>query len=227
MIRIYQIYFKPEQLESVDYIPYLNSECTPFFENSVINHLVKEEKAHEGSEYFGVVSWKLKHKIGITKENWKNHKNIANKSVNEFTPALFEIELLKGKPDAMSFQRHMPHDPVRVANGFHPNFSKYFQHIMNQIGYKWNHSLFLDVFYCNYFVAKSELYEKYVIEMLSPAIDVMQEMPELFNNSQYPHKLPADLKQKFGIDHYPYHPFICERMFSYFAHLHKLKCLHY
>jgi hypothetical protein len=206
------------------YIPYLNEDCTVFFENSVIRKLVEEEK-HKDSDYFGVVSYQLIDKIGVIK-NWKI-KNIANTSVNKFTPELFERELYRYKPDAMSFQRHIPHDTVTFADRFHPDFSKYFKEIMNKIGYQWRPIIFENVFYCNYFVAKSEIYERYVSEMLAPAMDVMEEMPELMGNSNYPKKLPDNLNKSFGINHYPYHPFLCERMFSYFAHVHKLQCKHY
>jgi hypothetical protein len=130
-------------------------------------------------------------------------------------------------PDAMSFQRHIQHDTVSFADKFHPKFSVYFKEIMSKIGYNWSPEVLENVFYCNYFVAKSDIYEKYCKEKLIPAINVMKNMQELLKNSGYPKALPLNLVDKFGINHYPYHPFLCERMFSYFAHIHKLKCLHY
>lgn len=226
MLKVYQIYFKEEQLKECEYIPYLNKDCTPFFESQVIRDLI-ESGAHKEAEYFGVVSYKLRHKIDVTKKNWALIPNIANRSQIIFTPERFEQDLNAGRPDVMSFQRHVGHDTVSFADRFHPNFSKYFSEIMHKIGYDWAPEHYQNVFYCNYFVAKSEIYEKYVTEMLSPAMDVMQNMRELFNNSHYPSTLPDDLKQKWNINHYPYHAFIAERMFSYFAHIHKLKCLHY
>jgi hypothetical protein len=226
MINIYQIYFKEDQVPRLDYTPFYNSDCTVFFENSVIKQLIQEKKHHD-SEYFGVVSYKLREKIGETLTHWKGNKNIANTSLNKFTPEQFEHELLKGKPDAMSFQRHLPHDSISYANKFHPGFSKYFAEILKRVGYHWSPMHLNNVFYCNYFVAKSTIYEKYINEMLTPAMEVMESMPELMNNSHYPHKLPKQLQEKFGISHYPFHPFLCERMFSYFAHIHNLKCLHY
>jgi hypothetical protein len=226
-LRVYQIYYQAEQLPNLIYIPHLNKECTVFFENSPIRMMV-ENQAHIGTEYFGVVSWKLKHKLGYEmKQQWRGMANIANHSTNEFTPESFAFELKRHAPDAMSFQRHTPHDPITYANQFHPMFSHYFQFIMHRIGYEWTPTRFENVFYCNYFVAKSELYERYVKEMLIPAMDVMKDMPELMENSNYPHPLPENLKQAFGVNHYTYHAFLCERMFSYFAHLHQLKCVHY
>jgi hypothetical protein len=225
-MKVFQIYFKEEQLPLLDYIPFYNKECSIFFENEVIRSLI-EQKEHINDEYFGVVSYQLRDKVKITKTSWRAHKNIANHSINEFSIDQFEKELLKQKPDVMSYQCHMAHDPISYANNFHPNFSNYFEEIMVQIGYRWKPTIFTDVFYCNYFVAKSNIYERYVKEMLIPAMEVMKNMPELMNNSRYPKQLPEDLKKSFGINHYPYHPFLCERMFSYFAHLNKLRCLHY
>jgi len=231
-LTVYQIYFQEKQLEKMredfpDYTPYLNSDCTVFFESEVIRSLI-QNGAHFGSDYFAVVSYKLKEKLGYTmKEKWKSIPNIANHSTEEFTPEAFEHELKKHQPDVMSFQRHPPHDPVMFANSFHPPFSQYFKKIMADIGYSWAPTRFEDVFYCNYFAARSEIYADFVNKMLAPAMDVMKGMPELMGNSRYPSILPEHLIAKFGITHYPYHPFLCERMFSFYVHINKLKAMHF
>lgn len=231
-LKVYQIYFDPTQttLLEPEYIPYYNPDCTVYFENSVIETLINCG-AQVGAEYFGVVSYKLREKIGsVMKERWTNIPAIANHSLKEFTPALFEAELLRHRPDVMSFQRHMPHDPIKVADRFHPGFSKYFYHIVGSIGLPIPGpppTHYNDVFYCNYFVAKSEIYERYVKEALIPAMYVMKSIPELIGNSGYPHKLPLPLQNKFGISHYPYHSFLCERLFTYWVWVNGLKCLHY
>jgi hypothetical protein len=227
-MKVFQIYFDPSQIEQLEpgYIPHFNQTCTKYFESQVIHDLVKQGE-HKDIDYFGVVSYKLRQKLGYMKENWKNNKNIANTSVNEFTPEQFEEELLKHKPDAMSFQRHAPHDPVLVAEHFHPGFQKYWAYIMDKIGYRWIPTRFEDIFYCNYFVATPYWYERYVKEMLAPAMEVMYGMPELDSDCRYPRPFPEHLKGKLGVDHWTFHAFICERFFSYFAHLHKLNCKHY
>lgn len=230
---VYQIYFQEKQLEKLkvefpDYIPYLNAECSVFFESAVIRDLIQNKAAQFGSDYFAVVSYKLKEKLGYTmKEKWKSIPNIANHSTVEFTPEGFEMELKKHRPDVMSFQRHPPHDPVMFANSFHPNFSNYFKKIMSDIGYSWAPTRFDDVFYCNFFAARSEIYADFVNKMLAPAMDVMKRMPELMENSRYPSILPGNLIERFGIAHYPYHPFLCERMFSFYVHINNLKSMHY
>jgi hypothetical protein len=225
-LRVYQIYYKPEQIEKIEYLPYFNPDADVFLENSVIKKLI-EKGAHSDAEYFGVVSHKLREKIGVMQNNWRNHPNIASKTTTAFCQEELLRLLTELSPDVMSLQCHMPHDPITFANKFHPQFAHWFRIIMAEIGYYWKPEQFNDVFYCNFFVAKSEIYERYVNEMLSPAMEVMKKIPDLHKNSRYPHKLPPETAFRFGYDHFPYHPFLCERMFSYFAHVHKLKCLHY
>lgn len=223
-LKVFQIYFDDSQLAQLEYLPLKNDNCTVFFENTVIKNLI-ESGHHLDAEYFGVVSYQLRKKLDLTKA-WRGSK-IGNVSNTEFSPILFEQVLLAEKPDVLSFQRHESHDNVSFSDRFHPNFTTYFRKIMHQIGYNWQPTTFEHIVYCNFFVAKSEIYEKYVKEMLIPAMKVMETMPELMGNSRYPKQLPPVLCQKFGINHYPYHTFICERMFSYFMHLHKLKCINY
>jgi hypothetical protein len=211
-VKVFQIYFEDGQAAALDYIPYRNDDCTVYFENSVIKNLV-ESGAHEGSDYFGVVSHKLRSKLGVTRTFWRGTP-IGNVSSRTFTPEDFEAELSRTQPDAMGFQQHPPHDPVTLANQFHPNFSDHFARIMAAIGCGWKPTVFKDVFYFNYLVARPSIYQRYVREMLAPAMAVMDQMPDR-------------LAARFGVPHYPYHSFLCERFFSYFVHLNNLTCGHY
>lgn len=227
-MKVYQIYFDPAHVDQLEpeFHWYPNEACTVYFENSVIRKLV-EDDAHKNAFYFGVVSYQLRSKIGFTKENWKNNPNIHNKSTQEFTPTEFKRQLYQGMPDAMSFQRHVGHDTVLTAEGFHPGFMKHWKEVMSRIGYFWEPTRIENIFYCNYFVARTDLYERYVKEMLAPAMDVMDTMEQLWEPCRYPKPLPEALRKRFAVDHYTFHAFLCERMFSYFAHIHNLKCLHY
>lgn len=228
-LKVFQIYFDESQKDGLEpnYLPHFNPDCTPFFESQVIRELV-EKGEHFFCDYFGVVSYQLKNKLGYEmKFRWRDMPNIANHSTSEFTAELFQRELDRTIPDVMSFQRHIAHDPISYADQFHPNFSNFFKEVMRKIGYTWEPTKFENVFYCNFFVAKAPIYHDFVKDMLAPAMDVMKTMPELHGNSLYPKPLPQNLADKFGYNHYSYHSFLCERMFSYFAHLNKLECLHY
>lgn len=227
-LKVIQIYYNDDQKKNLmpEYIPYKNESCTVFFENSVIKKLILDEQ-HFDCTYFAVISHKLLEKTNDMRVKWRGIPNIANHSQNKFIPQLFERHLMMNAPDVMSFQCHKPHDPVMFANQFHPNFSEYFAKIMFAIGHNWSPTHFENIFYCNYFAARSEIYHDYAHKMLIPAMDFMKTMPELMGNSKYPHPLRPELQKQFGIEHYPYHAFLCERMFSYYVHLKKLKCLHF
>jgi len=77
-----------------------------------------EAGAHRAGDYFGVVSYQLRQKIEGTRESWKHNEEIANLSARDFTLEAFERELRRKTPDAMSFVRHAPHDPVTLATAF-------------------------------------------------------------------------------------------------------------
>ena len=223
-LRMFQIYYDDSQISKLDYTPYKNEDCNFFFEHQVMVDLINSGQ-HESALYFGVLSHKYREKLVGSKKI--SIPNIANKSQAEFTPESFYQELMDKQPDVMSLQRHIPHDTISFGNVFHPRMSEFFTKIMNEIGYEWRPTIFDNVFYCNYFAARSDIYEDYVKTMLEPAMDVMRTMPELVTNSGYPKNLPPHLSQKWGINFYPYHTFLCERMFSFYAHIKNLKCLHF
>ena len=229
LLKVHQIFFQPVQAGRCEreYLLYFNNNCNEYFENQVICDLVSRNE-HKYSEYFGVVSYKLRDKIGsVMKERWKSQKEITNYSEFEFTPQIFENELKKEMPDVKSFQRHMAHDPILIAERYHPNFRKYWEHIMAKIGMNWKPTHLENVIYCNFFVAKSEIYERYVTEMLIPAMKIMSEMPELWGNSGYPVALNSDLSAKLGVNWYTYHAFLCERMPSWYIYVNGLNCKHF
>jgi hypothetical protein len=223
-LKVFQIYFDESQRAGLDYESLRNDDCTVYFESSVIRQLV-ESGAHAGHDYFGVVSHQLRSKLDYTRDRWAGE--IANVSTRAFSPAAFEVEVQRAAPDVMGFQTHPPHDPVSLADRFHPGFAAHFRNIMAAIGYGWEPTVFEHVFYFNYFVARPAIYERYVTEMLAPAMAIMDRMPELMQDSRYPRPLPVALQARFGVPHYPFHPFLCERFFSYFAHMNRLRCATY
>lgn len=210
---IYQIYFDDIQLGKIEFIPYKNENCTIFFENSAIIDLIRNNK-HRDSRYFGVFSYQV-----------RNKTRLINRNKMEFNKDSILLNMESLEHDIIYSQQNPPHDIISYANRFHPNFSKYFKEVMNRVGYDWKPTILNNVILCNFFTAKSEIYQRYVDEMLSPAMGEMINIPELMDDSKYQKKLPERLRKSFGINHYPYHPFICERMISYFIHIHNLKCL--
>lgn len=225
-LKIYQIYFNESQKDALSYEPYFNSSCTEFFENSAMRDLIEDGK-HLDGRYFGVFPPGVSEKI-----NWINkrhHHHLANadqsKLIDVSSQHLTKKSIIKA--DVISFTCQIIADPITEIEWMHKNLGVYFKEIMSKIGYDWKPTIFQHVIYSNLFIAKSQVYERFVKEMLAPAMDVMMEMPELFQHSGYPKTLSKELQDKFNCEHYPYHSFLCERMISYFIHIHNLNCKHF
>lgn len=220
LLKTYQIYYKPEQTRDLEVWtePYFNKDCTMFFENSVIEDLVLKDT---DSEYIGVVSYNLRKKM-------KRVGDMIPTMRASFDPGLFMKILQDESPDAMGFYTLPPHDIVKHGSKMHKYLYVYLSNVLQFIGYGKKSFETQCPIYCNHFVAKSEWYKRYVTEMLKPAMDLMASSGHFpLVDSGYYKKLPPELAEKFGFDHYPYHPFICERLFNYFATIHNLKLTSY
>ncbi len=220
MINIYQIYYDEKSKHNCypQYHHYYNKQCSPFFENSIIVDLINNN-AHCAGEYFGVWSHAFKSKV--------DQRQI-------FTPEKFERFVLSNKAEVFSAHRyHSKHVPAVLAQKYHPNFISILQRILDKINYKTD--LFKParfVIYSNHFIAQKCVYEDYVTSLLAPAMEVMSNDEEIkkliWKNSKYKGHglLPDHLRPVFGVDFYPYHTFICERLIMlYLNNNPNIKCL--
>lgn len=214
MLNIYQIYYQGIDPTTLDYTPYLNEVCTPYFENSVIRTLVEQGKHREG-QYFGVVSHKLRQKTGGSV-----FARIGTTKGVPFSPEAFEAYVMKHRPDICCFNTNGAHNPVALANRFHPNFEVIMRKILTKIKYSVNLRHIPKPIYFNHFVATPHIWDKYTSELLFPAMDIMESDDEIrqlvWKNSNYPNPLPQHLAQAWGVNYYPYHTFICERLINVF-----------
>lgn len=212
MLKIYQVYYEDSQLGLCDFTPVKNENCTEFFENSVIAELVSAEKE---ADYIGVVSWNLRGKlispIGPTGYGFMFNEN-----------DIYNVIDRKGVADVFGFIRYNNHNPLTYFCGVHPKLENFTLKILSELGRGIIPTTLDHVFYGNHFVAKREVYQSYVSELLIPAMEIMKTMPELWQDSGYPKPLPKHLSEKWGVSFYPYHAFICERLFSYWCHVKNL-----
>lgn len=210
---IYQVYFKDEQRGILEpqFTPYNNANSlTPYFENSVIAQLVNKKSDPE--EYFGVLSYNLRKKIELMKQFRRPFTNTSQESYS-FNWLLQQIEK---NEDVIFLMDHNPHNPILTANEIHPKFAQHWNRIMVRLGIQCDILVSWErVIYCNFFIAKHRVYKSYVDDLLIPAIKVMDSMPELWDDCHYPKEVTPEVKRGLGVNHYPYHAFICERLFSY------------
>lgn len=214
-VRIFQIGYRPDHAKTAEWEYIDNShDCTVYFENSIISRLISEGQ-HLQCQYFGVVSHKLQHNINTSRRG-------PRVNMDRWDKGEFERRLNESNADVFGFLEYMPHDPVRYFLAVHPQLPFYFREVTDRLAFSpmYNGATKMrHVFYSNSFVAKPHIYERYVQEFLNPAMKIMDEMPELMQDSGYPIELPDALKKKWGIGWFPLHTFICERLFSYWVHL--------
>lgn len=221
MIKVYQIYYDDNTKHTLEkaYIPYHNEIKTPFFENSVIEDLIKRDE-HKDCDYFGVVSPNLSRKI----DNYSKlpqRDSIANLSRRYFTTANFAMLVSKSKADVITFTTHKPHDMIGVGEKWHKGFAKIMKEVLGFIGLKYKVGTQKFPVYFNYFVGRPEIYEEYCKETLFPAMDAMRNDPHIrtlvYQHSQYgAHMIKGKewCMAHYGRPYPTFHTFILERLFS-------------
>lgn len=213
----YQIYYKEEQKESFFpfTIPYFNDRLTIFFENSVIADLVP----HGTSDKIAICSWKLKDKL-----KWNVAPPRRKEEITE--------EKLNGDYEVMPFTRNSKyHEMIAAASLWHPGFREAMTKIVDGIGKPMPSEVKFPI-YQNAFSAKREIYQYYVNDYLKPAMDLIQNDPEVYKlatvDSHYTKLMREDcasaeyLQGKIGFPYYPLVPFLLERLFSIFIHNKKI-----
>lgn len=212
-IGIFQVYYEEKQREKIEFQPYFNQYCTEFFENSVIKNLIIDRKEYLNYEYIGILSHDLRRKCPEF-----SYEILNSKIYGEYK--LFDQKM----PDVIILNKKPNHtDILKYAETYHPGFIKIFLQLLRELKLPLLHD-FEFIVYSNHFVAKSELYQEYVRNILMPAMYKMQFIPGIWSDSNYFKKLPDHLAEKWNIKYYPFHPFICERLFSYYIKLNNIQC---
>lgn len=212
-----QIYYADYQKEFLLPIakPYYNPNLTIFFENSVIKELVMQTTATK----VGVISWKLYQKL-----RW-------NLGKPRFTHEITE-EVINSEYDVLPFTRNSEqHKTLEALEMWHPGSVSLLTKIVEGIGKKMPSQVWPSI-YQNAFMAKTEIYQDYVTDYLSPAMDLIQNDAEIYRlataDSNYTNLTKKDcasaeeLQAKIGMPYYPFIPFILERLFSIYIHNKKI-----
>jgi hypothetical protein len=212
--KLIQIYYRDEQ--KVSCYPfadlYFNDGLTIFFENECIKKLVMESKADK----IGVCSWKLKEKMRYY---------IGR-------PRPLTEEVINSDYDVLSFTRNTQyHQMLTAADRWHKGFREAITKIVESIGQRCPGEV-KNPIYQNAFMCKREIYQDYVKNWLTPAMELMlndQELNKLaMSDSNYSNLAKKDaatpeyLQEKLGVSHYPLAPFILERLFSIYVHNSKI-----
>lgn len=214
MLNLWQIYFDDKSKANCfeDCNLYKNDNLTEHFENSVIVDLYEKGECRK-EKYFGVFSHAFKKKIVLSDRG------------DSASPRTIK-DRIEGHDVYSFFRRRRQTNIVYQAENYHRGFINMVDKILAEIGFLPETPRRLDcVILFNYFIARDDVYEAYVKELLIPAMEVLENMPEAYNDAIYK-KTNQETKEKFkkawGKPWYPYHPFILERLPSIFVQKHKL-----
>lgn len=223
MNRILQIYHKPEQLPGLVFEPYLNPPTAKeeylFMESRVIAEAFHVRGLHKGYRYSGVLSPGYREKLdGLHSKRDKlggfmrTHADPSPENLNAF--------LDRSSADVVSLVKTKKHDLILVAERFHPYFGRTLRTLLTVMGIGMHDFECEDSVYFNYFLASEEFMTHFSF-FIADAIKVMIEHPELralaWMDSKYNKQFP--LTHLFGIDYWPLHPFIAERLISCYIKL--------
>jgi hypothetical protein len=211
-IEFYQIYYKLEQADKFYpfAIPYFNPSITPYFENSIIANIVPKSSA----DLIAVCSWRLRQKRGEASTPRELNGDVT----------LTEEKILNADFDiAILTPRKRNHQPLFKAELWHGSVwveaFNVFKKFLKTIGIVVPEELDIAI-YENHFIAKREIYQRYVSEALIPAMAFMDSKEVFLRDSNYVNlkrrNMPevTEYLQKSGRNDWPIAPFVLERLFS-------------
>lgn len=187
--KIYQIKYKESQKINGNCVPILNEVLDEYFENSVL------VRAWDDGLIQGMT--------GVLSHAFFDKNNHTYQRIKE---------AVKEK-DCYSF--------FGTQKNYYPNLERWhkgsvdmLREIASSVGVEIGRRDPKLIVYQNAFIASEQVWEAYIEGCLKPAIQTARGMECLWRNSGYRGKGIERVKKDIGIDYYPYHPFIFERLFS-------------
>lgn len=210
-IRIYVLcysddtYINAMQLyENKEWAKVVYIKSTVLFESIMYDSWLEENYDDwKDFDYVGTISWKASMKIkmpdidklSVFLDNNKNNYDVA---------AFYFIDM----------------NMIDRTNYYHPKFKVLWIKILTKLGYSLEQILNNNIkgFYCNYWITTPKLMLEYIqfFKKVKNVINNYQDIQDdLWSDSKFQSTTlltPEQCMQKFGIPHYPYHPFIYERI---------------
>lgn len=193
---------------------YKNETLTPYFENSVIEKIIKGYGGVGGNgndddaSHIGICSWRLMQKRG----------DCFRVSQHTLTPE----RLAQDYDVAILTPRSKTHKPLLMASHWHgeawdKSFAVFKRFLKTDLGVTVPEELKTAV-YENHFVARTEIYKDYVDNWLTPSIEFMYKHPVFMEDAGYAKRKTADECRRYfeltGRKDWPIAPFVLERLFS-------------
>jgi len=229
LIKIFQIYYNESQRGNLidGFSPYLNKDKSIFVENQCISN-IRHSNLIKNEGYIGTVSHKLHEKV-LSKPTLQDitHHISLNPDCDIFSPAIknwYQPELRQPRPLYHPNQLNMKELALPLLND------------MADAGIIKSSSIGLwtknydKIIYCNYWIAKKEVFEDYIDSFLDKIIKTIKSYGKdnniFISNSigetnsnditvkdPYP-RPPQQWQDATGFSHYPIITFILERLIN-------------
>lgn len=233
-LALIQIYYKDEHINQLYSFsqPYKNTTLTNYFENSVIGNIVPIIPGE--IEKIGICSWRLRQKRG----DGSTEGILKRAGTHELT----EERIIQTDFDvAILTPRSPSHKPLAAARGWHNYkdgqytgawdnaFVLLKRFLTTDLGIKVPYEL-KHTIYENHFIAKGEIYRRYVSQCLIPVLQFCDREKGIFEaDSGYIEKKRndpqaiADYQRVSGRADWPIAVFLIERLFSIYIDRMNLK----
>jgi len=200
-VKIYSITYNDDQ--KTEYIRYDNSgiktieQNSYLFEYNVIKDLIPKV---EDEDYIGIFSYKFGNKTRLYK-NLLNRLLVIN-NYKDYDIIGLSLKLFKG-------------NYLEVSEEKHKGFTELFGLICKDLNLIVKEPK--NVIYSNQFLAKGKVYKQFLNEVINPTIELLETKYKdlAWKDAGYIWGLKGEqLKEQTGLDYYPFHVFILERLLS-------------
>jgi len=211
MLKIYQIYYDDKSFRDVHKTStgYNNKgKETVFFENTAIIDIITNAPP---ADYIGILSHKFYQKMP---------PHLTYQAIyNEISKSRGAIDVYSCHPQPGQGN----HSVIKLAANYHPGYLETFKYVCDKIGLKYHIGNNRCHVYSQHFIAKRSVYKHFVDTVLIPAVAAMSDPTDyvmqdlIWKDSGYQKNNASalkNMKEKFGIEYYPMHTFILERMFT-------------
>ncbi len=203
-VKMFGICYKDEQY--TEYTPYMNwrkkvEDDSIFMEYPCIIDII-DNKLEDFNGYVGVVSHKLPIKTGLS-------KRIVNKLLKEVKYQ--EYDVINLTPNYTGLKNGY----LKFSDEYHPTFMDKFTKLCGLLNLEVKEPKHVVI--ANQFIAKKEVYKRFLEEVIKPAIHILKtEMKEEgLENAKYTVGLNEEEALKnFGLPYYPMCVFLPERLLS-------------
>ena len=174
----------------------------------IVNILPTLVHEWQDKDYVGTISWKTHTKTNIAIENL----DYAKKN---------DIDLVYFMYGDSNFE-----GMFNQIDTYHPFFTKIWKLIFNDYPDPFPKNI--AAFYCNYWIAKPSVMINYIefTKTIRDKIEINADIKHLIEKNAMWTQPPSTYKLITGKKFYMYHPFIMERLPSFFAHIQNLKISH-